>query len=58
MRGNGISLSAEKKEICVKNTDSQASGIFLAGIELVDQILVQSKTCHPSLDLTRRNMSL
>jgi hypothetical protein len=30
-------LSAEKKEICVKNTDSQASGIFLAPAPAADR---------------------
>jgi hypothetical protein len=34
----------------------QASGIFLGGIELGDQILVRSQTGNPALDFTRGNM--
>jgi hypothetical protein len=34
----------------------QASGIFLGGIELGNQLLVRSKAFNPALDLARRNL--
>jgi hypothetical protein len=36
----------------------QASGIFLGGVELGNQLLVRSETRDPALDLARGNMSL
>ena len=34
----------------------QASGIFLGGIQLGDQLLVRSKAFNPALDLARGNV--
>ena len=34
----------------------QASGIFLGGIEVGNQIMVRSQTCDSALDLARGNM--